>query len=319
MPLDSAAWPLIVVLGPTGAGKSELALVLAEAMRGEILNCDSIQVYRGLEIGSAKTPVSARRGIPHHLLDIIDIHEELTAGAYSHLAREVLAEVRMRNRVAILTGGTGFYLRALLDGLSPAPRRDEPLRARLGAIADRRPGILHRFLRAHDPMAALRIHPNDRQKLIRAVELMHLTAQPVSSIQSAPRNRLDGFAILKIGLVPERAALYEHLNQRAAAMFRSGLLEETKALLDCGVSPEAKPLESLGYKQVVQVLRGELRVEDAVRECQTKTRQYAKRQMTWFRAERHVEWLTGFGSDFDVQQQARRLVERFLAAHPAKL
>ncbi len=318
MALDTAAWPLIVVLGPTGAGKSELALVLAEAVGGEILNCDSIQVYRRLDIGSAKIPALARRGIPHHLLDIIDIDEELTAGAYSRLAREVLAGVRSRNRVPIVAGGTGFYLRALLDGLSPAPRRDEPLRARLAAIAERRAGALHRFLRMHDPDTARRIHSNDRQKLIRAVEITVLAAQPVTSVQSAPRNRLEGFAVLKLGLAPQRDALNERLNQRAAAMFRNGLLEETKALLDSGVSPEAKPLGSLGYKQAVKVLRGELAVEDAIRECQIRTRQYAKRQMTWFRAERDVHWLTGFGADLHIQQQATRLAAAFVAANPER-
>lgn len=307
-----ADWPLVVVLGPTGAGKSELALMLAAAAQGEILNCDSIQVYRGFEIGAAKLPISERRGIPHHLIDIIDANQELTAGAYARAARETLADVRSRSRVPIIVGGTGFYLRALLDGLSPAPSRNEALRTRLNALAARRPAALHRFLRIYDPATAGRIHSNDRQKLIRAVELMLLAAQPVTKTHSAPRDGLQGFAVLKIGLAPSRALLSERLNQRAAAMFHNGLLEETKALLASGVSPQAKPLQSLGYKQAVSVLFADRTRQDALRECQTKTRQYAKRQMTWFRAEPDVHWLNGFGSDPLIQAQALTAMREFL-------
>lgn len=311
-----ADWPLIVVLGPTGAGKSELALVLAEAVQGEIVNCDSIQVYRGLEVGAAKIPASERRGIPHHLIDIIDAGEELTAGAYARAAREILEAVRTRRRVPIIAGGTGFYLRALLDGLSPAPTRDGTLRNRLSAIAARRPAALHRFLRVYDPATAARIHLNDRQKLIRAVELMLLAAQPVTKTHAAGRDGLRGFGVLKIGLVPPRALLSERLNQRAAAIFRNGLIEETKALLEAGVPAHAKPLQSLGYKQAVEVIFAERTRQDALRECQTKTRQYAKRQMTWFRAERDVLWLAGFGSDPMIQRQALDVMREFLAGYP---
>ncbi|HEX3683981.1 MAG TPA: tRNA (adenosine(37)-N6)-dimethylallyltransferase MiaA [Bryobacteraceae bacterium] len=306
-------WPLVAVLGPTGAGKSELALFLAEAFEGEILNCDSIQVYRGLDVGSAKLPLAARRSIPHHLIDIASVDCELTAGEYARRARQVLAEIRGRQRLPIVAGGTGFYLRALLDGLSPAPRRDEPLRTRLRALAERRPGVLHRFLRIHDPTAALRIHPNDRQKLIRAIELTLLAGQPATGVQSVARDRLQGFAVLKLGLAPDRALLRERLNTRSAALFRSGLLEETQTLLEAGFSPEAKPLQALGYKQALQILSGQVTLEQAIRECQTKTRQYAKRQMTWFRHEPDVVWLSGFGWNPVVQQQALDRVRALLA------
>lgn len=304
---------MIAVLGPTGAGKSELALLLAEALEGEILNCDSIQVYRGLDIGSAKLSPAARRGIPHHLIDLINIDRELTAGAYSRLAREALADLRSRERLPIIAGGTGFYLRALLDGLSPAPGRHEPLRARLRAVAERRPAALHRFLRIHDPTAAVRIHPKDRQKLIRALELTLLAGRPATQVQAGPRDRLQGFAVLKLGLAPNRTLLSEKLNQRSASLFHSGLLEETQRLLEGGFSPQAKPLQSLGYKQAVEVFTGKLALEQAIRECQAKTRQYAKRQMTWFRQEPDVEWLNGFGSDPAIQQQALTLAKSFLA------
>ena len=306
-------WPLVAVLGPTGAGKSELALFLAEAFEGEILNCDSIQLYRGLDIGAAKLSLAARRSIPHHLIDVASVDCELTAGEYARRARQVLAEIRGRQRLPIVAGGTGFYLRALLDGLSPAPSRDEPLRTRLRALAERRPAALHRFLRIHDPTAALRIHLNDRQKLIRAIELTLLAGQPATHVQAVPRDRLRGFAVLKLGLAPDRVLLRERLNARSAAMFRSGLLEETQTLLEAGFSPEAKPLQSLGYKQALQVLSGQLTLEQAIRECQTKTRQYAKRQMTWFRHEPDVVWLSGFGSHPFVQQQALERVQAFLA------
>jgi tRNA dimethylallyltransferase len=311
---SSHAWPLIAVLGPTGAGKSELAVLLAEALNGEILNCDSIQVYRGLEVGAAKIAVSARRGIPHHLMDIISADQELTAGAYSCIGREILAAVRKHGRVPILAGGTGLYLRALLDGLSPAPSRDEPLRARLRAVADRRPAALHRFLRIYDSAASRRIHSHDRQKLIRAVELMLLTRQPVTKTQFSPRDRLEGFAVLKLGLRPPRSLLYERLNQRSAAMFSNGLLQETQALLDSGFSGRAKALQSLGYKQAMRFLSGEITLDAAIRECQSRTRQYAKRQLTWFRAEPGVEWLNGFGSDPAIQQQGLGLAHSFLAS-----
>lgn len=308
---SSGLWPLVAVLGPTGAGKSELALTLAEVLHGEILNCDSIQVYRGLDIGSAKTPVAARRGIPHHLIDVLSIDQELTAGAYSQLARQVLADVRGRQRLPVIVGGTGFYLRAVFDGLSPAPSRHAALRDRLQALADRRPAALHRFLRIHDPTAALRIHPNDRQKLIRALELTVLSGQPVTHVQAAPRDRLAGFAILKLGLAPDRSALADRLDRRTAAMFHDGLLQETQRLLDAGAPPGAKPLQSLGYKQAQQVLLGRLSFEQAIAECQAKTRQYAKRQRTWFRREPDVHWLAGFGCDAQIQREALDLARAF--------
>ena len=311
-------YPVVAVLGPTGAGKSELGLLLASEFGGEIVNCDSVQVYRGLEIGSAKLPATQRQNIPHHLIDVIDPDQELTAGAYSRAARAALASIRSRARLAIIAGGTGFYLRALLDGLSPAPGRDEQLRNRLAAIANRRPGTLHRFLRVHDPVIAARIHPNDHQKLIRAIELTLLADRPASTVQSQPRSAIEGFTTLKIGLAPDRSQLYKRLDQRSEQMFRSGLITETQALVDAGVALNAKSLQSLGYKQAVKVLTGEMLVDQAIKECQTKTRQYAKRQMTWFRAEPGMRWLHGFGTDESVQRQALALTRDFLVAVTSK-
>ena len=296
--------PLVAVVGPTGAGKSELALRLAELFGGEIVNCDSVQVYRRLDIGSAKTPVAQRMGIRHHLLDIAEPDQELTAGVYAQVAGEALNDIRARGALPIVAGGTGFYLRSLLDGLSPAPARNDALRERLSALGKRRPGALHRFLRQRDAAAAARIHANDHQKLMRAIELAGRT--PV------PRRGLEGFRVLKIGLNPPRALLYEKLNRRAAWMFEHGLLEETKALLDGGVAPTAKALESLGYRQAVEVLTRGMPVAQAIEECWQKTRQYAKRQMTWFRHEAGVEFLQGFGGQPGIQERAVLLLRGFL-------
>lgn len=304
--------PLVAVLGPTGAGKSDLALYLTEHFEAEIVNCDSVQVYRGLEIGAAKVPLEQRTRVRHHLIDVIETDGELTAGEYARLGRAALTDIRDRGKIPIVAGGTGFYLRALLDGLSPAPRRDEDLRNRLKSVVRRRPGALHRFLHRLDPVSASRIHPNDYQKLIRAIELTALAGRPASQTQSEPRDALRGFAMLKLGLNPERARLHRKLDERSAAMFAAGLLEETRALIDAGVAPDSKALKSLGYKQAVQLLSGELTLEAAVIECRTKTRQYAKRQMTWFRAERGMCWLKGFGNEEAIRTEALRKVREFL-------
>lgn len=304
------AYPLIAVVGPTGAGKSALALHLAKTFQGEIVNCDSVQVYRQMDIGSAKTGAAQRCGIVHHLLDVVEPGEELTAADYARTAAETLRQIRLRGTLPIVAGGTGFYLRALLDGLSPAPARNERLRARLSALALRRPAALHRFLRRRNPAAAARIHGNDRQKLIRAIEL--------GDGATAPRQALRGFRVLKIGLNPERGQLYAKVNERTTWMFENGLLAETKALLDAGISPSGKALGTLGYRQAVKVLTAGLPVAEAMADCQVRTRQYAKRQMTWFRAQADIHWLAGFGDDAGVHQEAGRLVRTFLSRSPEK-
>jgi tRNA dimethylallyltransferase len=300
--------PLLVIFGPTASGKSELALHLAERFGGEIVNCDSVQIYRGFDIGSAKLPPAERQGIPHHMIDVADPGDHFTAGDYSRLARQILSTMSGRGRLPIVCGGTGFYLRALLDGLSPAPPRNHALRERLSRISRSRPGSLHRLLRRADPETAARIHPNDRQKLIRAIEMAYVERAATSAIQSRPRNPLTGYQILKIGLNPDRKELYKRLDARSKKMFERGLLEETRSLLQKGCEPDSKPMQSLGYRQALAALSGEETLESAIRLCQTKTRQYAKRQMTWFRAESNVHWLCGFGTDPEVIGDAIRLV-----------
>ena len=305
--------PLLVIAGPTGSGKSDLALALARRFSGEIVNYDSVQLYRGLDIGSAKIPRDQRRDVPHHLLDVIGPGEELSAGAYARIAREAIDCIHRRGRLPILAGGTGFYLRALLDGLSPAPSRDTKLRNRLQAAAVRRPALLHRVLRRFDPIAATRVHPNDMPKLIRAIEIIFLSGQSATDIQSAPRQPFEGVRPLKLGLMPERKLLYSYLNQRTERLFRNGLIEETRRLIDSGYAPDSKALRSVGYKQAVQIILGNLSVEAAIAECQTKTRQYAKRQITWFRSEPDLNWLSGFGSEDQVRQVALERSSAFLS------
>jgi tRNA dimethylallyltransferase len=305
--------PLVVLLGPTGSGKSDLALSLAEHFAGEIVNCDSVQVYTGLDVGSAKLPMADRRGILHHLIDVADGAREFNAGDYSREARETLAEIASRGVLPFVCGGTGLYLRALLCGLSPAPARDPDLRARLNTIAELRPRALHRLLKARDAAAASRIHPNDMQKLARALEITYLAGEATSTVQNRPRNPLCGYRTLKIGLNPDRRQLYERLDLRSAAMFTNGIVEETTRLLSTGYRADSKALQSLGYRQALKVMHGQMTQAEAVRECQTKTRQYAKRQITWFRAEKNVHWVPGFGDLEWVRGKARSLVTDFLA------
>jgi tRNA dimethylallyltransferase len=306
---------LVVILGPTASGKSSLSLHLAERFRGEIVSCDSVAVYRDFEIGTAKPSIEERQRVPHYLIDIAAPTELITAGDYSRLARQAIQEISARGRLPIIVGGTGLYLRALLEGLFSGPPRSEELRARLRQRASERgPRHLHRLLRRIDPSAAHSIHENDVPKMIRALEVCISARAPLTDLWRQGRDPLRGFRILRIGLNPDREALYARINERARAMFSSGLIEETKMLLSR--YPAAGPLHALGYKQAVQYLRGELALEDAITAAQQGHRNYAKRQMTWFRHEPGVHWLHGFGSDTLVRQEARKLIEAAAAPPP---
>jgi tRNA dimethylallyltransferase len=299
---------LVVFLGPTASGKTALSLALAQKFDGEIVNCDSVAMVREFDIGTAKPTAEERARAPHHLFDCIDPTEYMTAGEYARQARQALAEISERDHLPIVVGGTGLYLRALLEGLFPGPQRSEELRERLRESAARRGSDhVHRVLRRLDRTAAEKVHANDIPKLIRAIEVCLASRQKMSELWQQGRDPLQGFRILRVGLDPDRAALYERINERARQMFEAGLVEETKTLLQ-KYGPTTRSLESLGYKQAAQFLRGKLNREQAIQSAQQAHRNYAKRQMTWFRREPDVTWLKGFGDDLKIQREALQRV-----------
>ncbi len=297
-PANSQPLPLVAILGPTASGKSALAVRLAQHFNGEVIACDSAQVYRGFDIGTGKPTLEERGGVPHHMLDVVAPDELFTAGEYRARVLQVLGDLRRRGKLPIFTVGTGLYLRALLDGLADAPARSETLRARLADSAARRGGEhLHRVLRRLDPSAAARISANDRQKIVRALEVTLLTRKPMSAVLAEGRQPLQGYFAIKIGLQPARAALYARINRRVAAMLERGWAREVESLLQGSASPAAKPFEFIGYRELRACLEQGLPTAGARDAIAQATRRYAKRQLTWFRKEPGVHWLPDFGDD----------------------
>jgi tRNA dimethylallyltransferase len=306
----SALPRLVVVLGPTASGKSALGIHLAERLGGEILVCDSTQVYRHFDIGTAKVPAAEQHGIKHHLVDLVEPTEIFTAGDYRRCALEALGDLRRRGILPILTAGTGLYLRALLEGLADAPQRSEEIRARLRGITEKRGSAhLHRVLARLDPETATRISAGDTQKTIRAIELRLLTGKSMGEIHRSGRDKLQGYEIIKIGLLPPRAALYARIHARTAAMLAAGWLEEVRALVASGIPAGAKPFQFIGYAQLREHLASGLREKDAVHQIQQSTRRFAKRQLTWFRKEAGVHWLAGFGDAPEISAAALAIVK----------
>lgn len=307
--------PLVAIVGPTASGKTELALRIAQASSGEIVNCDALQLYRGFDIGTAKTPVAARHGIPHHLIDVLDPQKGFSAGDYARAARETIAGISSKGHLPLVVGGSGFYLRGLLNGLPALPGRDDALRDRLKRREDRRPGALHRLLRRLEPAAAARIHVHDVQKLTRALEIRLLTGSALPDPSTA--DPLQGFRLLILGLAPERELLAAAIAGRTRRMFEGGLVDEVRNLLENGLRGDEKPFESLGYAQALAHLRGQMSLQEAITSTEIQTRQYAKRQMTWFRgALKHddrVHWFTGFGSDPAVTETCLETIRKFLS------
>ncbi len=299
--------PLVVVAGPTASGKSSLALALALRFGGEVISCDSVAVYRQFEIGTAKPSPEERSLVPHHLIDVAAPDAYFTAGQYARLARAAAREITARGHLPIVCGGTGLYLRAMLDGLFAGPERDEPLRERLRRR--KRPAALWRLLRRLDSEAACRIHANDEPKLIRAIEVCAASARPMSALLRQGRDPIQGYRVLRIGLGPQRGALYDRINRRCHEMFDLGLVEETRGLLAC-YGPGVFAMRSLGYRQAAEHLRGECTFAEAVARTQQGHRNYAKRQLTWFRRDTEIQWLENFGAE--AAAGAQEMVQSFV-------
>ena len=299
------ASPLVVIVGPTASGKSALGVRLAMQFDGEVVACDSTQLYRGFDIGTAKPSLAERGGIPHHLLDVLNADESSTAGDYRERAERVLEDLKLRGKLPVFSAGTGLYLRALLEGFAELPQRSEEIRERLRQSAgEHGPGYLHRTLAKLDPATAEKIAPTDEQKIIRAIEVCMLTSKPLSEVHRGERKPLVGWTAIKIGLQPPRDALIERIHARTDAMLSGGWLEEVRSLMQEDFPENAKPFDFIGYRELRSVLRNQMPLADARTAIQQATRQYAKRQLTWFRREHGVHWLAGFGDDAKIQDAA---------------
>ena len=282
---------LVIVLGPTAAGKSEVALELAPKQNAEIVNADSQQVYRHMDIGTAKPSAQLRDQIPHHVIDVVDPDQEFNVAQYRELASASICDIRKRGKQAIVCGGTGLYLKALTRGLFVGPAQDPGVRGALTREAEQGglPSLYERLGRV-DPSATSWIHPHDRQRIIRALEIYELTGRPMSQWQKEHGFKETSFETLKIGILRDRGELYGFIDQRCEAMIEKGLVDEVKALCEKGYSLDLKPLQSVGYKHVGWFLKGQMGLAEAVLLMKRDTRRLAKRQLTWFRSDREIRW-----------------------------
>lgn len=301
---------LVVILGPTASGKSALGIALAQRLGGEVLVCDSTQVYRHFDIGTAKVPVAEQEGIRHHLVDLVEPTQVFTAGDYRRCALAMLEDVARRAKLPVLTAGTGLYLRALLEGLADVPTRSEKLRERLRKMVEARgPDHLHRVLTRLDRESARRIARQDAQKVIRAIEIRILAGKPLSEVHRGGREPLKGYEVIKIGLQPPRQALYDRIDERAEAMVADGWLDEVRRLVATGIRGDAKPFQFIGYLQLRSHLEGRISIDQAVQQIQQATRNFARRQITWFRKEPGVTWLAEFGGSPQALAEALARIE----------
>jgi tRNA dimethylallyltransferase len=301
--------PIPAIVGPTASGKSDLAIALALEIGGEVVNLDSVQVYRGIQIATAKVPPEEQRGVPHHLIDIVEPTVNFTAGDWARAAAATVADVEARGRIAIFAGGTGFYLRAFVEGLFDSPPTPPELRRRLKERADRRgPERLHRVLARLDPTSAARLAPRDASRVIRALEVRLATGVSLSALHAErpPRPEDPGAAarVRILALAPPRGELYRRIDERTDAMFAAGLVDEVRGLLASGVPPDAKALGAHGYRRVVEYLLGRRTHESAVEQTKLDTRHYAKRQWTWWRGTPGVHWIHAFGQDPKALEEA---------------
>jgi len=282
---------LVVITGPTASGKSSLAIDLALQLEGEIVNADSMQVYRGMDIGTAKTPFIERRGIPHHLIDVVNPDEDFNAAIYRSMTEPLLKEIETRKRVCFVVGGTGLYIKVLLGGLLDCPPIDQKIREELRNECEQWGSIvLHEKLKMLDPESAHRIHPHDKIRITRALEIIHLTHEPLSNLKRKHGFKDRPFKALKICLEMDREPLYHRINQRCIEMINDGLMDEIQGLLRKGYSPELKPMKSIGYRHMVKLLEGAWDLNQTIHHLQKDTRRYAKRQITWFRADPEMVW-----------------------------
>lgn len=293
---------IVIILGPTAVGKSEVALTLAQRFHGEIVNADSQQVYRYMDIGTGKVSLTVRQRVPHHLIDIVDPDEEFNAALFRELAGKAIDDIRQRGRNAIVCGGTGLYLKALTHGLFEGPGQDPAIRQALESeIAEHGLQALYRRLEQIDPTVGSTIHLNDRQRIVRALEVFQLTGKPLSYWHGAHGFQESRFTVLQIGLKRERAELYDRINRRSEEMVRAGLLDELRNLVDRGFGLELRPLQSVGYRQMAAVLEGMLALTDGLLEMKQETRHLAKRQLTWFRRDPTIRW-------FHPERQAQEII-----------
>ena len=309
MSLDN---PGIAILGPTASGKTHLALALAGQFQGEIVSCDAFQVYRDMNIGTAKILPQERAGIPHHMLDLRDPGEDFSAGDYLRLARKAIRAIHERGHLPFVVGGTGFYLRALIDGLFLGPSRSEELRIRMRKIIQRKgPKILHRSLQRIDPESADRIAETDAERIIRAYEVYLASGKPISWWQQQPRDALEGFRWLKIGIHIPREQLYQRIDRRAEEMFQHGFLEEVEQLMK-RFPMDSNAFKAIGYRQALEYFNGTLTLAQTIEETKKQSRRYAKRQLTWFRADPEIAWLDNGMDLTELQTKAANLIEEFL-------
>ncbi|HEY7911542.1 MAG TPA: tRNA (adenosine(37)-N6)-dimethylallyltransferase MiaA [Blastocatellia bacterium] len=305
---DNVSKPPVVpvVVGPTASGKSDLGIRLARAINGEIVNLDSVQVYRGIYVATAKVPPEEQQGVPHHLIDIVEPTENFTAGDFARVGAAAISDIESRGRVAILVGGTGFYLRALVRPLFEGPETDLKLRGRLMNLRERRGAQhLHRMLSRLDPSSASRISPRDWSRTMRALEVYFQTGRRLSEAQPrTPPPPEIAARVRVIALNPPRKALYEKINRRAELMFERGLVEEVLSLIESGIPPDAKAFQAHGYRRVVEYLQGKRAREDALNQMKLDTRHYAKRQLTWWRSWPGVKWIYRFGDEQEAFEEA---------------
>ncbi|MBI1761511.1 MAG: tRNA (adenosine(37)-N6)-dimethylallyltransferase MiaA [Acidobacteria bacterium] len=309
--------PLIAIVGPTASGKSDLGIALAQRFNGEVINCDSVQVYRGLYVATAKVPPAEQQGIPHHLIDLVEPTANFTAVAWAAQARAVSADIEARGKTAWLVGGTGFYLRALTTQFFAAPEIDERLRPRLLKLLDRQgPEHLHRLLQRVDPPLAARFAPKDWSRVTRALEVYFSSGQPLSYWQAQTPEAPTAFAtrLHYFVLQPPREVLYDRINRRVDLMVANGLLAEIERLVAAGVPLDAKAFQAHGYKRFVEYLQGARTLASAIEQMKLDTRHYAKRQWTWWRAQSNTIWLPGFGFEPEIIAEAERQAAQLLKA-----